>query len=424
MDREDRWLVAWGVGYAAVGGASVLVPLYAIALGATPAFVGLVAATAALVGVPGALLWGRLAARTKRRRPFVLVALAATAGTLALVPLTASPAVVLLLNALLWFAISAASPVLNLIVVEGAPVAEWDDRIARLNAWQGYGWLGGLVLGTVWTALAPRAGFGPLAGQRLLFGLLAVTAGAGLALARLWYPERPHTDPERFRRVFRRLEPRGWGAGRVLRASVYGPTRTYWSLVSLRAGNPFARLPSGLRRYLLAVGAFSVGFAVFWGPVPSLLRADLTEEAVFGVYVAGNLVSAVCYAPAGRLVRRVTPRRLQGVALAARGLLLPLVALAGSLAAAALLPAYAVAFGLIGATWAVIAVTTTGLVTRLADDATRGEAFGLQAAIGGLAGGVGNALGGAVADAAGYLAAFSLAAAFVFLGVGLVAASR
>jgi hypothetical protein len=53
---EDRWLLGWGLGYAAVGGASLLVPLYALELGGDHVLVGLVAATAAFAGVPGALL--------------------------------------------------------------------------------------------------------------------------------------------------------------------------------------------------------------------------------------------------------------------------------------------------------------------------------------------------------------------------------
>lgn len=40
LDR-DRWLVAWAMGYAAVGAASLLIPLYAISLGAGAFLVGL-----------------------------------------------------------------------------------------------------------------------------------------------------------------------------------------------------------------------------------------------------------------------------------------------------------------------------------------------------------------------------------------------
>ena len=57
---------------------------YAIEPGAGPFLVGLLAATAAFAGVPGAVRWGRLAARTGRRRVFVVASLALT-SSLALV---------------------------------------------------------------------------------------------------------------------------------------------------------------------------------------------------------------------------------------------------------------------------------------------------------------------------------------------------
>jgi len=438
VDRARRWLIAWGLGYAAVGGASVLVPLYAIALDASLAFVGLIAATAALVGVPGALAWAALAARTDRRRPFVLVALGATAGVLALVPLATTPATVLVLNAALWFVVAAAVPVLNLIVVEGAPVDEWDGRIASLNAWQGYGWVAGLLVGTAWTLAAPRFGVDPLTGQRLLFLVLAVVATAALLLARVWYPEPSTVSAERFRRVYARLSRSNWGAGRYLRASLYGPTRVFWGLRTLRNGtrsrrdetgrpDPLAGFSPSLRRYVLAVVVFSLGFAVFWGPVPAYLAERVDDGMVFGVYLAGNLGSAVCYGPAGRLAGRYAPRVVQAGALAGRGALFPGVAVVGIVVPAAALPAlagYALAFGLIGATWAFIAVTTAGIVSRLADESTRGAALGAQAAAAGLATAVGSALGGVVAGVAGYLPTFSLGAALVFVGLAAVVVDR
>ncbi|GAA0209225.1 MFS transporter [Halobaculum roseum] len=438
MDRARRWLVAWGLGYAAVGGASVLVPLYAIALDASLAFVGLIAATAALVGVPGALAWAGLAARTRRRRPFVLVALGATAVVLALVPLATTPVAVLVLNAALWFVVAAAVPVLNLIVVEGAPVDDWDGHIASLNAWQGYGWVGGLLVGTAWTLAVPGFGVDPIAGQRLLFLVLAGVAAAALLLARAWYPEPSTVSAERFRRVYARLPHANWGAGRYLRASLYGPARIFWELRALRKGSgsrrtgsripiPLAGFSASLRRYVLAVVVFSLGFAVFWGPVPAFLAERVDDGAVFGVYLAGNLGSAVCYGPAGRLAGRYAPRVVQAGALAGRGALFPGVALVGVVLPAAAPPAlagYALAFGLIGATWAFIAVTTAGIVSRLADESTRGAALGAQAAAAGLATAVGSALGGAVAGAAGYLATFALGAALVFVGLAGVVLDR
>ncbi|WP_321168065.1 MFS transporter [Halobaculum saliterrae] len=433
MDRNRRWLIAWGLGYAAVGGASVLVPLYAIALDASLAFVGLIAATAALVGVPGALAWAALAAKTHRRRPFVLVALGATAGVLALVPLATTPAAVLALNAALWFVVAAAVPVLNLIVVEGAPVEEWDGRIASLNAWQGYGWVAGLVVGTAWTLAVPRFGVAPIRGQRLLFLVLAVVATAALLLARVWYPEPSTVSAERFRRVYDRLSRSNWGAGRYLRASLYGPTRVFWGLRTLGNGtrprresagvpNPLAGFSPSLRRYVLAVVVFSLGFAVFWGPVPAFLAERVDDGAVFAVYLAGNLGSAVCYGPAGRLAGKYAPRSVQAAALAGRAGLFPGVAFVALVLPA--LAGFSLVFGLIGVTWAVIAITSASIVTRLADDGNRGAALGVQAAAAGLATAVGSALGGVVAGAAGYLPTFGLGAALVLTGLVLVMLAR
>lgn len=422
---SDHWLYGWGAGYAAVGAASLLIPLYAISLGADAFHVGLMASTAAFAGVPGALLWGRLAARTKRRRPFVLVALGATAGVLAITPFLASPWTLLLANAALWFVVSAAAPVLNLIVVEGAPEAEWDTRIGRLNAVQGYGWVAGLVAGTIWTAAAPRV-FDPVAAQELLFFLLAVSTTGALVLVRVRYPERPTTDPDRFRRVFVGLDRSNWGAGRYLRSVPYGPGRLYWTLTGLirrrRTGHsPFERFGPNLGRYLVAAALFSVGFSVFWGPMPAYLTdVGFTTGLVFVLFLFSNVGSAVCYQPVGRLVSRSTPKRVQATALGLRAVLFPAVAVAGLLVTAGLLYALSPAFLLIGATWAAIAVTATGIVTRLAPQAVRGEALGVYTAVAGFGTGVGSALGGAVAAAAGYGVAFAGAGVVVAAGLVLV----
>ncbi|ADE03892.1 hypothetical protein [Haloferax volcanii] len=136
--NRDRWLFGWALGYAAVGASSLVVPLYAIELGASALFVGLIAATA---------------------------------GALALTAVAASPVAVLVANALLWFAVAAAAPVLNLIVVEGVPSKEWDRRFGVLNHYQGYGWLGGLVADA--------------AGYVAAFGLAGVVVGCALVVVLL-----------------------------------------------------------------------------------------------------------------------------------------------------------------------------------------------------------------------------------------------
>lgn len=118
---SDTWLYGWALGYAAVGAASLLVPLYAIDLGAGALVVSLIAATAALAGVPGAILWGKLVAKTQRRRPFILVALGLTAAVFLSLPFLASPWTVLAANAAC--AVAGAVGYLPAFVVAGVSVA-------------------------------------------------------------------------------------------------------------------------------------------------------------------------------------------------------------------------------------------------------------------------------------------------------------
>ena len=411
----DHWLYAWATGYAAVGGASLLLPLYALSLGADAFYVGLMASTAAFAGVPGALLWGRLASQTGRRRPFVLVALVMTAAVLLASPFISSPLLLVVANAALWFVVSAAAPVLNLVVVEGVEPSRWDARIARLNALQGYGWLGGLLVGTLWTFVAPEIGVPAVAAQRYLLAGLGGLAALSVALFGQFYPPAPHTSPERFARGYRRISPSGRGTTRFLRAMPQGPTRIYWGLRGLRPGRFRERFGTPLLGYLAAATLFSAGFSVFWGPMPAyLVELGFDDGTIFLCFLAGTVGSTVCYEPVGRLTERFPPRWFQFGALALRGLLF----VATALVASALL--VGASFVAIGVTWAVIAVTTTSLVTRLADERVRGEALGLVAALVGLGGGIGNAVGGAVAATTGAFATFTLAAAVAVAG-GVVA---
>lgn len=423
VTESDRWLVGWGVGYVAVGGASLAVPLYAVELGAGAFVVGLIAASAALVGVPGALLWGWLVSRTRRRRPFLLVALGTAALVLAVIPLLDSPLSVLVGNAALWFVVAAATPVLNLVVVEGVPQSRWGERIGVLNAYQGYGWVAGLLVGTAWTTAAPRLVDDLLALRLLVFGFGGVAA-LGLALVAARYPERPTTTRDRFRRAFRRLGTSRPGAGRYLRTIPYGPNRLYWSLVAARPVNYYRRFDPRLRLYLLAVALFSTGFAAFWGPMPAYLPAvGYATETVFSLFLLANVGSAVCYALAGTMSDRGDPFRLQSVALGARVVLFPLVPLVGRVGGAVLFVVGA-AFLLVGATWAFIAVTAAGLVSRLAAPAGKGEALGAHTAVAGVGGTVGSVVGGAVAVGGGFTLAFGLAGGLVAGGLAVAALAR
>lgn len=149
-----------------------------------------------------------------------------------------------------------------------------------------------------------------------------------------------------------------------------------------------------------------------------LTGAGFDTGGVFLLFLVANVGWALAYARVDRLSGRLGTGRAQAVALAARVVLFPVVGLLGGLALAG--PMLAVAFGLVGLTWAVIAVTTTALVTRLAAPPDRAEALGLQTALVGLGTGAGSAVGGTAAAALGYPTTFGVAGGLVLLGLVLL----
>lgn len=418
----ERWLYSWGLGSVAFGGASLLVPLYIVQLGATPVQLGVLAATAAVIGAPGAILFGRLANRVTRRRPLVVVTLAGVAAMLAVIPLTSDVTAIIVANAALWLVVASVSPVLTMLVVDGTPESGWSTRIGQLNKYQGYGWAGGLVLGTVWPLVGPRLVGGDAVTRTLfwVFAACATVAAVG-AVRSLPRPESAahDTSERRTRRIARLLASSRSGVkGSTF---VFSPNRLYWTTRQIRPRRLVDRVDSALATYFVAATLFSVGFAAFWAPLPLFLTdANFDSGQVFALYLASSLASAVLYESAGQLASRYDVRLLQSGALAVRGVLFPSVTAVTAFGAASLgFVTAGVVLAAIGVTWAFIAVVGTAIVTRLAPPSVRGEVLGVHTALSAVAGGVGGLLGGWTAGF-GYLAAFGVAGSLVCLGAVLV----
>jgi MFS family permease len=422
---DTRWLYAWAVGSVALGGASLLVPLYVVALGGTAVDLGLLAASAAFVGAPGALVVGRIADRTGRKRPFVLGGLLLVAGGLLAVSLLDSILGVVIANAVVWFAAGAVGPVLSLLVVAGTAEKTWSDRYARLNAFQGYGWAGGLVLGVVWTGLG-SALFPTLVVQRSFLFVCALAAGAGFVLGMRLLPTEvgvgrvssPRPQAERVARAMlraRRLNVRG-------ATFPYAFGRLYWTTVSFHPRELARRFTPTLAVYYAAVVLFFGGFAAFFAPLPIYLtQAGFTDGEIFALYLVSSLGAAVTYRYAGELAGRYDVPLLQSAGLTVRGVAIPAVTVVGGgLAAGAVaLLATGVVFVVIGAMWAVIAVTATTLVSTVAPASVRGEALGVYVALSAVAGGVGSLLGGWLGGM-DFTLAFGVAGVLVLVGAGVV----
>ncbi|MCT9098290.1 MFS transporter [Haloarchaeobius sp. HME9146] len=422
----DRWLYSWALGSVAFGGASLLIPLYIVQLGASPVELGVLAATAAVIGAPGAILFGKLANRVGHRRPLVLSTLSIVALALAVVPLVTSIAAVIVANAALWLFVASIAPVVTMLVVDDSPESAWSERIGQLNKYQGYGWAGGLVLGTVWPFVGAQL-VGATAVTRVLFWLLAACAAASVLGAARSLPrptEEDHVTSDReVRKVARLLSSSRRGIKGATFA--FSPNRLYWTMQSFHPQRLRGRLNPALVTYLAAAVFFFTGSAAFWAPLP-LFFTELNFDSgqVFALYLASSLGSAVLYERAGQFAGKLDIRLLQSGALAARGLLFPAVALITGIGGVTYgLGVSGVGLAAIGATWAFIAVVGTAIVTRLAPPAIRGEILGVHTALGAVSGGIGGVLGGWAATV-GYLFAFGVAGGLVLLGAGLVVSLR
>ena len=417
-----RWLYAWGLGAVAVGAASLLVPLYVVSLGGTPLDLGLLGAVAALVGAPGALVWGRLADRTRSPRRVLVGSLLAVAALLAAMPFLSSIPLVIILNALLWLAFAAAGPVLTLLVVADVPETAWAREIALLNTYQGYGWAVGLCLGIAWSATV-GALVSPRLTQQTLFGVNALAAAVAAVLIARWMPSPSArrlewVDPARVARLIDSGRRGVRGA-----TFLFTPNRLYWQSRAIHPRRLASRFSPTLAAYFLATLLCFTGFAAFFAPLPLFLRdTGFSGEQVYALYLASSLASAVAYTGAGDLSSRYDLRRLQAGSLGARAVIMPLVAVVGGVVSTGLFGSLLVGalFATIGVTWAIIAVTSGAIVTRIAPQAVRGEALGLHAALVALAGGIGSIAGGALAQSLGFTVAFGVAGVGILTGAVLV----
>lgn len=432
MERES-WLYALALSAVASAVAGLLVPLYIVRLGGGAAQLGVSAALASLVGAPGAVLAGRYADRTGKRRGIVVAALAVSALALAALPVLRSVPAVIAVNAVLSVALASISPVLTMLVVGDAPESDWAGRIARLNTFQGYGATVGLVLGTVWTlSVGALIAVGPT--QATLFGLAALFGVASAVLAARSLPADARLDVGR--RPSGRIATALARNNRTVRDATFwfGTNRLFWASRSLtwaRLRRFRSDLPTALWVYFVAATLFFTGFATFWAPLPLYLAdvAKLDSGAIFALYLVNNVGSAGLYGLAGRFSTSHDVRIVQGGALSVRAASFVGVGVLGAFGGAvvgggpASLLAVGVLVAVVGVTWAFIAVAGTAIVSRLAPKRVRGGVLGAYAAISAVAGSVGALLGGWIASRS-FEAAFFVAGGLVVAGGVLVFSAR
>ena len=410
--KPGRWFYAFMMAFIAAGSASLLLPLFAATvLQGTVGQIGLMASIASLAGVPFSILWGRWSDRLARRKPFVLLAFIGAGGALLLMGLSRSMPHLILLNALMNSAWVAGAAVSTLLAIEGIDRNRWESRIGRFNRYTGAGWVSGLAIGAIWSHIA--AGL-PDSGLRELFYFLAALDLVAALLALHWIRERPV-----------RLKRRGFPGAVVAVGNMlverfrYAPFHLYYlarprRLIEIFHGeNRFGRQ---LSLYFRSTVLVFIGFSAFFVPLPIFFHQALGMDSslIYAVWIVHPLVSTLFHGRAGGLAERWGNRRLQRLALSIRIVLFPLAGFLPLVGPGGRIPLILVLFLFTGATWAMTNVTAQGIVIKLAPEEARGQALGVYNALIGVGWILGSLLGGYVAGGLGYLAAFSLAAAFLF----------
>lgn len=255
--------------------------------------------------------------------------------------------------------------------------------------------------------------------QRSFFVVCALAALAATPLAFYWLPPEATTRLIRLARSSRAFYRLVAGSGRYVKLIPYAPSRAALALESVGRGEFLGQFPDVLRRYLLVTFIFSAAFAVFFGPVPAYLTGlEYSSAFIFGFFIVSSFASALVFVPVGRLAGRTNPKSLQLRALGLRVVLFPAIGLVG------LVPQFGlravglgIGFALIGLTWAVVAVTAAGLVSRTAPRGVRGEALGMYTALSGIGGGIGGIAGGLLAQSYGFHIAFGVAGVLVLASI-------
>jgi len=412
-----RWFYSFLPQGMAGGATSPLIPLFAYALGANLADVGIIAAATSIASVPAFVLWGWLSDHLERRKVFLLLGFLGTALSLALMALSLNLGQFYLANLLIGFLGAAGAPVGAVLVMETSGREEWPRKLALLSQISGVGWILGLSLGVVWLTVGPHL----VGGVSAMRGLFVIGAALGLSsglLAGVWLQEpTEHVD----RRSISLADTHF-----LVERVKFLPARLLHYL-DPRNRRGKGALSRPLRLYLVSVFLLFSGFTAFYGFFPILLQQvyGFSNPEVFAVYIASQLASVAAYVRVGDWVRDRGSRVTQMAASLGRTFLFPsfLVLAFLPLSPSWILVGVLLLHAGVGLCWAVINVSGSTLVSHLAPEQGRAEALGAYNAMQGFGSILGPLLGGFVAEFTGYAPAIGTSVGFILAGVALLAAN-
>jgi len=151
-----RWLAGFVFYKIAFGLLSVLLPLYITQTVSQGSLIvwGIFTATATLLAIPFAFIWGYLCDATQHYRFFILMSFAAITVLLYFFSITTDLFMLGFLYTLIVIFEVAHEPPKNVLIAETYSHAEWRQGFARYEGWTELGWVVGLLLGFLFAAIS------------------------------------------------------------------------------------------------------------------------------------------------------------------------------------------------------------------------------------------------------------------------------
>lgn len=269
---------------------SIFLPLYIITIDPVNGlyYIGLLAAIALLLAIPGSYLWNYLCDKMRHYKFFILLSFASSAAILYLFTYTQNLIFLIVLYGAMSMLHMAHEAPKNVLIAELYSHQEWDRSFALYEGFTEFGWLIGLLLGFLTTTF----GFGSANTLFLCSGLNLVGFVLSLFLVK---------DPSLvFERSLVRIE-----------RSVDFASRGVSVASRLLDG---ASLTEKLKRenvnaFCFALVLFSLATSLLFTPLPVFINqvvndASLPSGLVFAVYILSSSGAIFGYSMAGRSSER------------------------------------------------------------------------------------------------------------------------
>lgn len=400
-DGPLRWPYAFLPEKMGEGLIGPMIPLYAASFAAaTAGRIGLMEASFQALAVLGAFAWGRTSDQVAKRKAFILLGFLGAGVSLVGMAFSESFWALFAWRAAFGFMATAHGAIGGALVADESTPATIGDRIGILRMVGGYGYVAGLVVGSLLVFVRPTFE---------LFALAGVLSLVSAIVAWAWIDEPvAHLDRDEVLRVFRNVQT------------------PFQMSVQRRMFNPTVLLHRpklvGVQRraqaYLVAIGLSFVGTASGFVLFPLYLaQIGLSSSEIFALFILNASLSAILYRPMGRLADRIGYRPVQLGAIGTRSAMF-LVLLVPVIPG---LPAAGIFLALAGISWAVLNVTGPAALFRSMAIREKGELIGMYTVAAGLGSLFGALLGGVLAQVFGYTVLFAVAAALVAIAVAILA---